>query len=180
MTTKTEKIERVVTEEVTKFIATDGTEFPTSDECEKYEASAVCAVVARLSSALKKLDNKMLYRNGIDYLVDNGCSEGDYFAFEPKTEDDIKNLIAYLTLRYPDCVARNYFNPDMSEEARKVRDERAKWYFPERFEDLKVGCKYILYSHYDWCQIVSEERLIECVKHGFKTMFDKYEEPKAE
>ena len=174
MTIETKKIEKVVTEEVTKFIAKDGTVFDGSVECEKYEASAVCAAKLRLGTILKKLDNKNCYYNGLDSLLDDWRGEADYYAFEPKTEDDIKNFIAYANLLFPDGIANN------SKYARE-RQEPNKWYFAERFEDRKVGRKYIFFDRYgDWGVVASKERLIECIEHGFETMFDKFEEPKTE
>lgn len=85
--TKTKTIEEV---EVT-YIADDGTEFKTQDECKKYEESALFIV----NNKLKRLTIKPLRH----YDLNDMCPDDEYVeVFDIQTEQDLDNLKQYIRL----------------------------------------------------------------------------------
>ena len=168
MTKQTKEIERTVKEMVTKFIADDGTEFNSENECKLYEESAAFAIKTRIKDVLQRLDDKAVYHNGLDAILDDWRCEADYYAIKFENEEQIKDFIAL-------CKANKWElgnNGDWSEN----NAERLKYYFAERFKDLKVGVQYVLLVHEnEWGAIASKEKLLECIEHGFDSLFDKAE-----
>ena len=71
---------------VTKYEALDGTVFDSSEECQKYEASAKCVIVTKY----KEIEIKMVSEYE---LFDTGSE--DYFIgiVKPRDEDDIDLLL---------------------------------------------------------------------------------------
>ncbi len=166
------KVEKVVTENLlfTKYVAVDGTEFEDAAECKAYEKSALCAVKSRISDKLIRLDDKTLYHNGLDELIDEGRSESEYYAFKAETEEDLKNFVQFLKLE-------NLNESDTYLCGENVGNlDYVRSY--EILSELKVGVQYLVSMNYS-IVVYSEEHLLNLIRNGFKTMFDKYEKPKA-
>lgn len=88
---RTEKKEIQKIEYVTTYIAKDGTEFKSEDECRKYEATATCAIM----EMLKKLPQQETYdpeNNGLPYF---GCDD-TLKAFKIRTIDDVETVNKWL------------------------------------------------------------------------------------
>lgn len=98
--------EKIIKEDYKVFIAQDGTEFSTEEECTRYEQGAECAYKTLLKEALTPLwgsfdfprnpeqDNP--YKNIIDDIFEDGRRECKYYIFKPRKSDDTKNFIALL------------------------------------------------------------------------------------
>lgn len=88
MTTKEIKQEVVVR---TEYIAVDGTKFTSKEECEKYEKSARCVILSRLT----RLNPE---GNSVYDLYDEGSEEDDIEIFDIKTDEDLELLRRYVYL----------------------------------------------------------------------------------
>ena len=90
---KTKDITKTVEQVVrTIYVAEDGQEFNTEEECLKYETSALFAV----SSKLKKLNTKYVSAYN---LFEMGCEDEEIEIFDIQTNEELDNLRRYLYLK---------------------------------------------------------------------------------
>lgn len=88
MERRVEKKERVVVEEKITWVATDGTEFSTQEECSKYEQTAECV--------LKSAYEKCVIAKATEYdLWDTGSEEYKVHFIVPQNERDVEMLNRY-------------------------------------------------------------------------------------
>lgn len=85
----------------TKYIADDGTEFYSIEECEKYEKSALFVMRAKLKLIADT--------NEEDFSV-GGCYDDAVEVFDVQTQEDLDNLKAYLHLMLSMHGVRNFDN----------------------------------------------------------------------
>lgn len=91
---KINEIKKTVTEERvirTEYVAEDGTIFYNSEECIKYEKSALYAV----SKQLKRINKRSITQ--CDFIPEG--SESEVEVFDIQTEDDLRLLRQYLVLK---------------------------------------------------------------------------------
>lgn len=166
MTVKTEEIKKEVTETVTKYVATDGTEFNVESLCREYEGTLPCIFKTRLKNCAVDIDKENMYRYGLDCILDDGYGRSDYTKFTPKTEEDLKNLIGYLK-------ARNLVEPS--------RDYNCSWL---RLDELKIGETYlfVVVDDSEYTYITSFDKLSKVLKSGWDFLMEdeKNEEEKGE
>ena len=99
---KTEIRTQVTTSAYNVYIANDGTEFKDMEMCKKYDESALCAIKTRLGlkPISKKNENEEIQKalNALDCLIEDGSDMSDYFIWTPANEDEIKNLLQWISL----------------------------------------------------------------------------------
>ena len=71
----------------TKYIAEDGTVFYSSEECEKYEKSALFVTRSKL---------KVIAITTEEYVSIDGCCDYEVEIFDIQTQEDLDNLKMYL------------------------------------------------------------------------------------
>lgn len=101
--------ERVKTEYYNVYVANDGSEFTTREECEKYEDSAECVIMAKVKAMLVKEISE-------EDVLGFGSSDCTVWLIKPKTQDDADVILQ----------AFFYVNPHMKEDGCKQWVERAK------------------------------------------------------
>ena len=183
MKAKTKEIEKTVKEIVTTYVAGDGVEFKTEEECKKYEESALYALSVRvLNKTLIPLPTNYKEKRlasiyfGLDFLFP--CSDDcAFYIFIPKTEQDIKDFIQYAKLQKSD-IFKYYkkFNaetyPELAEKLINGSADADKW---DQFrayclaEEIKPGKAYI-YSYYNddydtLAKLYEMDRYVETVKN---------------
>ena len=92
---KINEIKKTVTEErviMTEYIAEDGTIFDNSEECVKYEKSALYAV----SKQLKRINKRNITQYDFMPEASDDC---EVEIFDIQTEDDLRLLRQYLKLK---------------------------------------------------------------------------------
>ena len=94
------------------FIATDGTEFSTREECIKYEESALGTVKARVSKLIV-FDTRGTNEDAFDVL--GGYDDNEIVAFKPSTQEDCDALMQLILLENP------YWGRDDMKEKRDAR-----------------------------------------------------------
>lgn len=97
---RTEKKEIQKIEYVTTYIAKDGTEFKSEDECRKYEETAKCAIFG----ALQKLEcqkTDMFAERECDLFTSFSCDDNMY-AFRIRNVDDLEVVNRWMHL-VDDC-----------------------------------------------------------------------------
>ena len=113
----------------TKYIADDGTEFYSIEECEKYEKSALFVMKAKL---------KLIADTNEDEFSVGGCYDDAVEVFDVQTREDLDNLKAYLHLVLSIHGVRdfdNYFSKDSS--------------FNFNFANVTFGHEVIIWWSYD-------------------------------
>ena len=97
---KTEIRTKVTTSEYNVYIANDGTEFKDMEMCKKYDESALCAIKTRLDLKPISDENEEIRNalNALDSLIEDGSDVSDYFIWSPANEDEIKNLLQWISL----------------------------------------------------------------------------------
>ena len=95
----------------TIFVATDGTEFSTREECTKYEESALGVIRTKVSKLIA-FDS----RNTSDdaWTILGGYDDNDIVALKPTTLDDCDTIMQLILLENP-C----WNKEDMKEEREK-------------------------------------------------------------
>ncbi len=167
MTVKTEEIKKEVTETVTKYVASDGTEFRSESLCREYEETLPCIFKTRLKDCSVNIDKDDMYKKGLDCLLDDGCSRTDYTKFTPKTDEDLNNLIGYL------------------KSTKTFLGKNTDWNVVRLgLDELKVGETY-LYIQIDECEysyITSLEKIKSVLTSGWNFLMEdeKKEEKKGE
>ena len=157
---KTEKKEfvRTIKEIKDVYIAFDGEEFTSEEQCRNYEESARYAYRKRLGNTLKPIDSSRAYVV-MDNILDDGRNECDYYSFKPKTEDDLRNFIAYAKETCGGYVGGNstYYETHPNHN-----------HFYIRFEDMKINDTYIFFQRYgEWGGVVSRSSLLRAVDMAF-------------
>ena len=148
-------VTRTIKETKTFYIADDGEEFSTAEQCKEYEESARYAYRKRLEKTLTLIDEKRA-KLVIDTILDDGRSESNYYSFKPQTEDDLKNFLAYAK-----STCGGYLAGD-SEYYKKYN------HFYVNPGDMKVGETYIFFYRYgEWGGIVSKESLQKAIDKCF-------------
>lgn len=96
----------------TSFVANDGTEFTTKEECKKYEESAKCALMARYNLlVIKDSDCFSLFGFGSD--------EDVIHVVKVESEDDVNLILQLLILENPwHYDANKADNPDTAATAK--------------------------------------------------------------
>lgn len=151
-------ITKTITETKTFYIADDGEEFSTEEQCKEYEESARYAYRKRLEKTLTLIDEKRA-NLVIDTILDDGRAESDYYSFKPQTEDDLKNFLAY---------ARSTCGGYLAGDSEYYEKHQEYNYFYVKPEDVKVGETYIFFQRYgEWGGIVSKESLQKAVDKCF-------------
>lgn len=85
------KEEKVIYTDV--FIANDGTEFTTQEECEKYEKSWECTI----SASFKKIPH--IKRTEFEWLGEwAGSEDFDVYLIKPRNLDDVRIINEYFKL----------------------------------------------------------------------------------
>lgn len=149
---------RTIKETKTFYIADDGEEFSTEEQCREYEESARYAYRKRLEKTLIWIDKKRA-NLVIDTILDDGRAESDYYSFKPQTEDDLKNFLAYVKSTCGGCLAGD-------SEYYKNHPEYNHFY--AKPEDMKVDETYIFFQRYgEWGGIVSKESLQKAIDKCF-------------
>jgi len=159
--------EKIIKENYKVFIAQDGTEFSTEEECTKYEDSAECAYKTLLKEVLTPLlgsfeyqrnpEQNNHYKNIIDDIFDDGRRECKYYIFKPRKGDDIKNFIALLKTQNASVRASGWYqnidNPFT------------------QLDKLKNGYDYIIINYEDsnFYQIIEAEQFSEVIKKIIET-----------
>lgn len=133
MKTEIKKREVTTTEEYTVYIANDGTEFKSQEECKKYDEGAICAYKTLLKDSLKPLwgsfncnEDQNIWKNLVDDIFEDGRRECHYFIFNPKKEEDIKNFLALLEIQNSSIRGSGYdadYNPFTQKEDLKVDED---------------------------------------------------------
>lgn len=158
MKKETRDVTRTIKESKDFYIADDGEEFSTEEQCREYEASAQYAYSKRLAGVLTPI-NRERAQKVIDNICDDGRCECDYYCFKPKTEDDLKNFIAYAH-----AACGGYFSPNT--QYYKDHPENNYIYVPA--EELAVGETYIFFNRCgEWGGIVSHKSLMTAVDKCF-------------
>lgn len=151
-------VTRTIKETKTFYIADDGEEFSTEEQCKEYEESARYAYRKRLEKTLTLIDEKRA-NLVIDTILDDGRAESDYYSFKPQTEDDLKNFLAYAK-----STCGGYLAGD-SEYYKKHSEYN---YFYVKPKDMKVDETYIFFQRYgEWGGIVSKESLQKAIDKCF-------------
>lgn len=96
----------------TIFVATDGTEFSTREECAKYEESALGVIRTKVSKLIA-FDS----RNTSDdaWTILGGYDDNDIVALKPTTLDDCDTIMHLILLENP------YWNKEDMKEKREKR-----------------------------------------------------------
>lgn len=166
MTRQTKEIEKTIKETVTMFIASDGTEFTSEEQCKTYEESAIYALKIRLAEVMKKVDRTIVINKGIDAIVDDWRSEADYWTIKFENDSQIKDFIAYQK-------AENFYCGNNTEWSEKEENaEKVACWYPEKFGDLKVGVSYLYLERDDWSVIISKEKFLKCFENGWNAIFN--------
>ena len=151
-------ITKTITETKNIFIANDGEEFSTEEQCREYEESARYAYRKRLEKALTKIDRKQAIFV-IDTILDDGRAESYYYSFKPQTEDDLKNFLAY---------AKSTCGGYLAADSEYYKNHPEYNYFYVKPEDMKVDETYIFFQRYgEWGGIVSKESLQKAIDKCF-------------
>lgn len=81
-----------VTTFIEKYVAVDGTEFNSKDQCIKYEESAFGVMMARL--------HKFALKDSTEYEVfaGAGCEDNGVVVVAPKTDDEVKTIQQVLCM----------------------------------------------------------------------------------
>ena len=141
------------------FIAEDGEEFSSEEQCKQYEESARYALRKRLGEKLKPIDRKRA-NIVLDNICDDGRNECDYYSFKPKTEDDLRNFIAYANSTCGGYVGGN-------SEFYKNHPEYNHIFV--RFEEMEIGKTYVFFQRYgEWGGVISHDSLIRAADMAFK------------
>ena len=150
-------VTRTIKETKTFYIADDGEEFSTEEQCREYEESARYAYSKRLKKTLTLIDKKRA-NLVIDTSLDDGRAENDYYSFKPQTEDDLKNFIAY---------AKSTCN-GLAADSEYYKNHTEYNYFYVKPEDMKIDETYIFFQRYgEWGGIVSKESLQKAIDKCF-------------
>lgn len=110
--------------EIIKYVANDGTEFGSEEECKKYEETAICAITAAV--------------NGItvnsccgDAILDSGapfCCDGFLRAIKIKNVDDVETvnrwIIALNKENKSNCITPNAIGSTF------IFEEYDRWVYP--------------------------------------------------
>ena len=146
-------------EQVTIYVANDGTEFCSKDECERYEDSAAYALKIRLKEVMKPLDYKKYDYNGMNQLINGGMGDSAYYSVIFKTENQIKDFIAYMKVK------------DYTVERNSVwceeHPEKVGYVLGLKYSDLELNRLYICVVRYDYVIITNYDRVIEVARHAF-------------
>ena len=154
----------------TFYIAFDGEEFSSEEQCRNYEESARYAYRKRLGESLKPIDKKRAYIV-MDNILDDGRNECDYYSFKPRTEDDLRNFVAYAKETCGGYVGGNssYYenHPDHN-------------HIFIRFEEMAAGETYIFFQRYgEWGGVVSCASLKKAADMAFnEVLWTPIPEPK--
>ena len=158
MRKETRDVTKTIKEKKDFYIADDGEEFSTEAQCKNYEESARYAYSKRLAGVLTPID-KTRAMIVLDGICDDGRNECDYYCFKPKTDDDLRNFIAYAH-----AACSGYFTPNT--QYYKDHPEHNHIYVPA--EELTVGETYIFFNRYgEWGGIVSHKSLIAAANKCF-------------
>lgn len=132
-----EKVEKDITvsklQHVITYVAFDGNEFDTENECKEYEKSATFAYSKLLVGCVqRKTYNRAITL--LDDLMDGGRQTSYYYTAILNTKEDKKNLLGWLhSLGYKeDLVTNNYY-----------KDKQDLFYLTAT-EDLKTKVPYII------------------------------------
>ena len=184
---KKETKEIKVTQSKVVFIAEDGREFVTEEECRKYEESASFAVKTLLiqnKTLVYIPQERSLPKTGAVYFgLDSlfGCCCDDmFYLFKPGTEEDVKLFLQYIKLTVcldsfdykkrtkENCplLAENLFIDD-SKDWEKYRTELS-------LEDLTPGKTYIYRNCDGWGAIYEVEHFKETLSFIVDTLVKQY------
>lgn len=131
------EIKRTIEEVVrVEYVAEDGTEFRSEDECRKYEESALFVVRQRL----KRLNKKYASQYS---LLDFGSEDDEIEIFDIQTQEDLDDLKKYLHLNL--SMHRAY---DIKE-------------ILKYFDNVTTGHEVIVFWGYDkdWCHTFGDGSL---------------------
>ena len=120
---RTEAITQVVG---TKYIAEDGTEFLSQEECEKYEHSALFVTRSKV---------RLIASTTEEEFAISGCYDDIVEIFDVQTQEDLDNLKAYLHLMLSTHNTRDFDR-----------------YFGESefgFNNVTIGHEVIIWWNYD-------------------------------
>jgi len=157
--------EFVTKQDYTVYIANDGTEFKTEEECQKYNDGATCAYKTLLSKVMKPIKGSFkysdtqnhpelvnVYKNVVDDIFEDGRRECEYYTFKPQSEEDIKNFIALLKVQNASVRGCSWYenidNPYT------------------QLDKLKTGCDYIIINYADtaFYQIIEAKQFSEVIR----------------
>lgn len=94
-------IDKVVkVEEVTKFVAIDGTVFTCEESCRKYEKSLECTICAAWNKIPKGTVD-------FDMLFLGGCSDDGYIVIKPRNLDDVKIINMYCRFNEKEALTQD-------------------------------------------------------------------------
>lgn len=111
--------ERTIKETKTVYVAVDGTEFYSEEECKTYEESAIGTLMIRLK--MEKIDNH-IYKT-LDNFFDDGCNRCDYYSFsvDKKNLEDVIHLVkVYEESKHWNCLAGKWYEEHKNYTTREV------------------------------------------------------------
>lgn len=138
---------------IKKWQTVDGMKFNYPEDAERWEDSLEMVALHQIEDVFNYIDNDLI--SNIDYFSDmfNMSCECNYYVFEPRDHDDIKNLLMYVQLSKLDWryTCKNYAN------------------------NLIPNKKYLFMKDEDYCAIVSQDIIDDFFKQRrelLQTIFD--------
>lgn len=93
------------------------------------------------------------YLNFLDAIVEDGCENFYWRMFTPKTEEDVRNMMLFLSLK-----GMTTFSKPLTEEVEKAIP------YSLYARELKAGSNYIMGEQEDWWIFVDIDKVAERVK----------------
>ena len=93
------------------------------------------------------------YLNFLDAIVEDGCENFYWRMFTPKTEEDVKNMMLFISLK-----GINTFSNPLSEDRKKAIP------YSLYARELKAGSNYIMGEQEDWYIFIEIDKVAERVK----------------
>lgn len=184
---KKETKEIKVTQHKDVFVAEDGKEFVTEEECGKYEESASFAI--RILLTQKKTltyipQERDLPKTGASYFgldtLFGCCCDDEFYLFKPETEEDVKLFLQFLKLtvriesfNYTKRTKENFTS--LAENL--LIDDSKDWekYRPRLpLEALTPGKTYIYRTSDDWGEIYEVEHFKQTLSFIVDTLVKQY------
>lgn len=110
------EVQKEIMKHQTVYLAADGTEFSTKEECTKYEESALGVIRARVSKLIT-FDTRKTYEDGWSVL--GGMNDNEVVAFKPATQEDCDTLLQLILLENP-YWARDDIKEDREERYKTI------------------------------------------------------------
>lgn len=106
------EVQKEIMRHQTVYVAADGTEFSTREECIKYEESALGVIRAKVSKLIT-FDTRNTNEDA--WTVLGGLDDNEIVAFKPNTQEDCDALMQLIIIENP------YWGRDDMKEERDAR-----------------------------------------------------------